>query len=216
MQIRSILLCASLSLLAAACGGAAEQTSASGPPAAQSSEGDRGPAPGSSTSTGETDPPAAASPSVGSVKIVVQNRSANDVWLLRDYQAPLWLEIDGGLQLNGYGQQWCDQDPPSHNDPFWMLQKVAAGVPYEQTWDGHRVSFESGCWKKLPVAAGPHTARACVYDADVDLERSNEPIPAGPSAPVPPSKWFSPAPSRCVDFSFDLPATGSITVDVDL
>jgi hypothetical protein len=157
-------------------------------------------------------------PSIGSVNVVVHNGGVSDVWLLRDYEAPLWLEVDGGILLNGYGQSWCGQPDEPDNDPVWFFDKVAAGDSVTRTWDGQQVTFDSGgCWKKAPVAIGKHAARACVYDSITSVkERVGARFPAGPAPYDLPSTWMDPSATRCVDFTIEVPATGSVTADVTL
>ncbi len=163
-------------------------------------------------------PPAAPPPPIGTVDVVVRDDAAHDVWLMKDYQAPLWLEIDGGVLLNGYGQTWCAQ-VGSHNEPVWFFEKLAAGESLKVTWDGYGVSFDASaqCWQRTPLAAGKHSARACVYDTDPSgARRSGAHLPAGPGPWDPPSTWLDPPATRCVGFTIDLPASGATSVDVSL
>lgn len=128
---------------------------------------------------------------------------------------PLWLEVDG-VQLTGYGQSWCGDDSSSHSDPFFTLVSVAANATYEwdRPWAPRNVSFEGSCWSAQRLSAGAHSARACVYDAKVDLNVTLDKIPAGPNTPAAVSTWFTTAPSRCVNVDVDVPVSGTATIDI--
>lgn len=146
------------------------------------------------------------------VDVTLANGSDHDVYVVIDAQhTPLWLEIDQpSLPLNGYGQQWCSGTAGLHNDPAFRMETVPAGGSLSYGWHGTYAKLAYNCWFFERSAAGPHAARACVYDAKPEALRT-APYPSGSSKNRPPSEWFTDKPSRCIDFTFELPAPGVTT-----
>ncbi|HVH47265.1 MAG TPA: hypothetical protein VM925_33240 [Labilithrix sp.] len=222
MRLQHLLL-GLVAVVSVACG-----SSANDPPASASPTPSNGTAEGERTPSSDDDsesPSTAAAASGSSIRFVLHNSSAHDVYLLRDGQwVPLWLEIDGGLQLSGYGKSFCGSpdptDPTSHNDPYFALQPIAAGASYEWagTWEAVSVSLADTCWNVHPISAGKHSARVCVHDdATTPLERTDEAIPTGGTSTIAPaSKWFSPEPSRCIDVELDVPVSGTASIEIEL
>ena len=213
---RAALVVALSALMTTACFGSEEPTPASTP----ARSGDRVPV------AVPVPVPAAAPPTAPVVaqekeptsllSLVLHNRSAETVSVLRvGQQTPLWLEIDGGVALTGYGANFCGGDKWSHNDPFFTLQPIPAGGTEEIKWWAAQVSFSGDCWSSVPLAPGKHTGRACSYAKGVGFGGFGG-IPTGPAPVLPASKWFETAPTHCTEFAFELPATGAVTIDIDL
>jgi hypothetical protein len=206
-MLRPLYIALALPIMAAGCGGGTETSTASSAPA---SSGGNATPPAASASATPVGPAGAA---VGSVDVRLRNDTGHDVYLLVDGQVtPLWLEIDNPvLSLNGYGGQWCGAGTNgAHNDPNSRVDRLEAGASSTTTWQGTYVTNDQGCLESRYASAGKHAARACFYDTAPPLFG-----PLAEGATRRPSTWYS-TPTRCIDFTIDVKASGSAAVDVVL
>src|SRR5688572_9640343 len=103
MLLRPLLF--SLLFAAVACGGSADLSSTEAPGNPRNPDPN---ATGTPTQNEGKKPPPAQPLPTREVKVTLHNMTKGEVRLVKDYQAPLWLEIGSpAYLLNGYGQTWC-------------------------------------------------------------------------------------------------------------
>jgi hypothetical protein len=211
-----------LSVLAStvACGSGGSDLSSEPSPSSSDQGGEGAGAKGSGNGSGERSP-SATTPSTPiptrEVKLTLHNRTTGTLLLLKDYQAPLWLEIGSpAYMLNGYGQSWCGHKDYGHNEPAFLSQEVPPGGSLTVKWNGLFVAFDddASCWRFQSVPSGSLPAKACVYEGNAspgELKQDGleNPFPAGPGPRDAPSTWFTNAPTRCIPFTIDLKDGGS-------
>ncbi len=218
-----IFLFSALTALLVACGSSSdlpagsEATNNPTPPGASGADKERSEGGGSENTA--NDPSATKD-----VTVRLHNKTAGEVRVVKDYQAPLWLEIGTPPRLlNGYGHSWCGSKEYGHNEPVFFEQTIAPGATLDARWTATFVRFDENgsCWTFEIAPEGSFPAKACIYEGTDERggfardEKEHHKFPAGPGPHGPPSTWFENAPSRCLPFTIEVKKGGSV-VDVEI